>query len=198
MMRRAIGIAAALLLPFDAQITSLLAPSPQDRRVEGGDERVADTVLINGRILTVDAKDTVAEAVAVTNGKIAAVGSNVAVRRLIGKNTQVLDLHGRTATPGLIDTHAHFDLTRLLYDLDLSDPVLKSIEDVVQRVRDRAATLKPGEWVRGKGWEEGRLLERRHIAASDLDRVSPNNPVYLEHSSPRLAVVNSYKLRLAG
>jgi predicted amidohydrolase YtcJ len=198
MMRRAICSAAILLLPFVAQITSLLAPVPQDRRVEGGDGRLADTVLINGRILTVDAEDTVAEAVAVTNGKIAAVGSNVVVRRLIGKNTQVLDLHGRTATPGLIDTHAHFDMTRLLYDLDLSDPALKSIEDVVQRVKERAATLKPGEWVRGKGWEEGRLRERRHIAASDLDGVSPNNPVYLEHSSPRVAVVNSYALRLAG
>jgi cytosine/adenosine deaminase-related metal-dependent hydrolase len=82
MMRRAICSAAILLLPFVAQITSLLAPVPQDRRVEGGDGRLADTVLINGRILTVDAEDTVAEAVAVTNGKIAAVGSNVDGRRL--------------------------------------------------------------------------------------------------------------------
>jgi predicted amidohydrolase YtcJ len=197
-MARVIRTPAALLLLFSAHAALVPARPAQATKLEGSDGQVADTVLFNGRIRTVDAEDTVTEAVAITNGKIAAVGSNAAVRRRIGKSTQVVDLHGRTATPGLIDTHAHFDMTRLLYDLDLSDPSLKSIEDIVQSVKKRAAGLNPGEWVRGKGWDDSRLTERRYIYASDLDRVSPNNPVYLESSSPRLAAVNTYALQLSG
>jgi predicted amidohydrolase YtcJ len=135
----------------------------------------ADLILINGKILTVDPKDSIAEAVAISSGKIIAVGSNQDVKKLAAKNAQVIDLHGRTATPGLIDSHCHFQEAAVLYDVEVSDPSIKQIADVLKRVEKKVASLKPGQWVRGSGWDEGKFAELRYIYASDLDRVAPNN-----------------------
>jgi predicted amidohydrolase YtcJ len=156
-----------------------------------------DLVLINGKIITVDSKDTIAQAVAITGGKIVAVGTNDAVRKAAAKDARIVDLHGRTATPGLIDTHAHFQEVDALYSIDLSDPAIHKIDDVLDRVRAKVATLKPGEWVRGSGWDEGKFAERRYLWASDLDKVAPGNPVYLTHTTGHYGVANSYALRLA-
>ncbi len=158
----------------------------------------ADTVLIHGTILTVDAKDSVAQALAIRDGGIIAVGTDAQVMKLAGKATRIVDLHGRTATPGMIDTHSHYAEAgaRDLFQLKLEDAV--SIADVVARVKARVALAKPGEWVRGVGWDEGKLAERRYIHASDLDAVSPNNPVLLIHTTLHYATANSYALKLAG
>lgn len=155
----------------------------------------ADLVLINGTILTVDANDTVAQAVAVAGGKIVAVGSTDAVRARIGGSTQVIDLRGRTATPGLIDAHVHFSEADALFSVDLSDAA--SMADVLARVRAQVAKTKPGEWVRGRGWDEGKLAERRYIVAADLDNVAPDNPVWLMHTTGHYGVANSYALKLS-
>jgi predicted amidohydrolase YtcJ len=155
----------------------------------------ADLVLINGTILTVDANDTVAQAVAVTGGKIVAVGSTDAVRSRVGAGTEVIDLRGRTATPGLIDTHVHFSEVDALYSVELSEAA--TIADVLTRVGDQVARTKPGEWVRGRGWDEGKLAERRYITAADLDKVAPDNPVWLMHTTGHYGVANSYALKLS-
>ncbi len=157
----------------------------------------ADLVLINGTILTVDAKDSTAEALAIRDGKIIAVGSKQQILTLTGPQTQVLDLHGRTATPGLIDTHGHYQDAGVdeLYNVRLSDAT--SIAEIVRRVQAKVATAKPGEWIRGAGWDEGKLAENRYVYASDLDKVSPNNPVWLQNTTGHYSAVNSYALRLA-
>src|SRR4030095_15502514 len=80
----------------------------------------SDLVLINGKIITVDAHDSVTQAIAIHDGKIVAVGTNEEIRKLSSKGARVIDLHGRTATPGLIDTHCHFDATDELYAINLS------------------------------------------------------------------------------
>jgi predicted amidohydrolase YtcJ len=157
----------------------------------------ADLALVNGRVLTVDAADSIAQAVAIAGEKIVVVGSNDVVRARIGAQTDVTDLHGRAATPGLIDTHVHFSEAAALFTVDLSDPAIKSMDQVRQRVAARVATAKPGDWVTGNGWDEGKLLERRYITAADLDKVSPNNPVWLEHTTGHYGVANSYALKLA-
>jgi hypothetical protein len=153
---------------------------------------------VNGHILTVDARDSVAEAVAVSSGKIVAVGSNAEVRKLAAKDARVIDLHGRTATPGLIDTHAHFQEAAVLYDVELSDPSIREIGDVTKRVRQKVAGMRPGEWVRGSGWDEGKFSELRYIYAADLDKVAPDNPVWLEHTTGHYGTANSAALKLAG
>ena len=156
-----------------------------------------DLILIHGKILTVDAKDSIVEAVAIAKGKIIAVGSTADIQRRAGPTTRVVDLHGLTATPGLIDTHGHFADGGVdeMFHVILSD--VQRVSDAVDKVREKAATLKPGEWLVGAGWDEGKLAERRYLLASDLDKVTPNNPVWLMHTTGHYGVANSYALKLA-
>ena len=155
----------------------------------------SDLILINGKIITVDAYDSVAQAIAIHNGKIVAVGTNGEMRKRAPRSARVIDLHGRTATPGLIDTHCHFDETDALYAIDLSK--IKSVAEAVELVRQRVVTAKPGEWIQGAGWDEGKLSDHRYINAADLDKVAPDYPVWLTHTTGHYGVANSYALRLA-
>jgi predicted amidohydrolase YtcJ len=155
----------------------------------------SDLILINGKIITVDAHDSIAQAVAIHDGKIVAVGSNEEIRKRAPQSARVIDLHGLTATPGLIDTHCHFDATDELYAINLSS--VKSVAEAVELVRKKVAATKRGEWIQGAGWDEGKLIERRYITAADLDKVSPDNPVWLTHTTGHYGVANSAALRLA-
>jgi predicted amidohydrolase YtcJ len=162
------------------------------------DEHIApDTVLINGTILTVDGEDSIAEALAIQGEKVIAIGTNVAIKKLIGRSTRIVDLRGATATPGLIDSHCHFSGSGMLYTLDLSYPSVKSITEVVGMVKAHVESLGPDAWIRGRGWDEGKLSELRYIYASDLDPVSPENPVWLGHTMGHYGVANSVALKLA-
>ncbi|HEX4151624.1 MAG TPA: amidohydrolase [Steroidobacteraceae bacterium] len=156
-----------------------------------------DLVLFHGTILTVDARDSTARALAVHAGKIVAVGSDAEILRLAGPHTRRIDLHGRTATPGLIDSHAHIAAGGVaeLYDVQLSD--VTTVAEAVRRVREGISRLKPGEWLQGDGWDEGKLAEHRYLLAADLDAVSPDNPVWLNHTTGHYGVANSAALRLA-
>jgi len=160
--------------------------------------RPADLVLTNGKILTVDSRDSIAQAVAIGNRTITAVGSAADVRAFVGPQTRVIDLRGRAVTPGLIDSHVHFSEAASLYTIDLGDGTAHNMADVLRRVADRVKAAKPGEWVQGRGWDEGKLSERRYVTAADLDRVSPDNPVWLTQTTGHYGVANSAALRLAG
>jgi predicted amidohydrolase YtcJ len=156
-----------------------------------------ELVLLHGRILTVDSKDSIAQALAIRDGKIIAVGSDQAISSLIGAHTRRIDLAGRTATPGLIDSHAHIADAGMiaLYHVELSDAA--SVAEVVRRVQAGVARLKPGEWLQGDGWDEAKLTERRYVVAADLDPVSAQNPVWLLHTTGHYGAANSAALRLA-
>ena len=153
----------------------------------------ADTVLLNGTVITVDPRDSIAEAVAIADGKIVFVGSTAEARSRVGDKTQVIDLAGRTATPGLIDTHVHF--SEPADNLDLGDA--RSMDEVIRRVRAFAERVPAGQWVRGGGWDEGKLAERRYITAADLDKASPDRPIYLTHTTGHYGVANSLALKLS-
>ena len=159
----------------------------------------ADLLLIHGHILTVDAQDSVAQAVAIRHGVIVKVGSDAEILAFAGNapGIRTIDLHGHTATPGLIDTHAHIAEGGVneLYGVKLSDAT--SVAEIVARVKAKVALVKPGEWITGSGWDEGKLAERRYVVATDLDAVSPSNPVWLVHTTGHYGVANSAALKLA-
>jgi predicted amidohydrolase YtcJ len=186
------------LCPFPLALTIALMFGPCACAQPETSASFADMVLVHGKILTVDDKDTIAEGLAIRQGKIVSVGSDSEILKSVGPATKVIDLHGKTATPGLIDTHGHFadGGTSELYHVDLSDAA--SIQDVLLRVKTKIVTLKPGEWLIGDGWDEGKLAERRYVYAADLDKVSPANPVWLLHTTGHYGAANSLALKLAG
>ena len=157
----------------------------------------ADLILLHGHILTVDATDSVAQALAIRNGVILKAGTDAEIQALAAPNAKVIDLHGRTATPGLIDTHAHIagGGVEELYGVTLSDA--KSIAEIQTRVHAKVALVKSGEWITGSGWDEGKLAEHRYPTAADLDQAAPNNPVWLMHTTGHYGVANSLALKLA-
>jgi predicted amidohydrolase YtcJ len=156
-----------------------------------------ELILFHGRIITVDSHDSIAQGVAIRDGRIIAIGTDRDVLRLAGAATRRIDLRGRTATPGLIDSHAHIADAGVeqLYHVHLSDAA--SVAEVIRRVQAGIAGLKPGEWLQGDGWDEGKLAERRYVLAADLDRISAQNPVWLMHTTGHYGVANSQALRLA-
>jgi predicted amidohydrolase YtcJ len=158
----------------------------------------ADVVLMHGRIITVDPKDHVVEALAISRGKVIELGSNGVIQKLIGPDTRVIDLAGRAATPGLIDAHAHVVDSGLadLFEIKLSDT--RSIQEILDRVAQRTTSARADEWIVGSGWDEGKLAEHRYPTAAELDRASPNNPVWLNNTTGHFGVANTRGLKLAG
>jgi hypothetical protein len=166
----------------------------------GAQQPRANLILVNGRVLTVDAADRVVQAVGIAGNRIVAVGTTAEVERAAAPNAQRIDLAGRTVTPGLLDAHIHFSGggADRIYVLDLSYPNVKRIADVAAAVRAKAAAVAKGTWIQGRGWDEGKLAERRVITAKDLDAASPDNPVVLTQTTGHYVVANSVALRLAG
>jgi len=160
----------------------------------------ADLILAGGPVITLDSESRVAEAVAVRGDRVVAVGTAAGIEALAGPGTQRVDLAGRAVTPGLMDAHVHFASggASRLYRLDLSYPNVESIGDVQRLVAAQAERAGEGEWVRGGGWDEGKLDELRYIYASDLDAVVPERPVWLSHTMGHYGVANSLALQMAG
>jgi predicted amidohydrolase YtcJ len=160
-------------------------------------EKPADLVLRHGVVLTVDAKDRVARALAIRDGRIVAVGSDSVVTPLIGPKTRVVDLAGRTATPGLIDTHAHLlgGGADEIYKIDLKRTA--SMTELLATVKARADAAAPGDWVLGHGWNEGVLAEHHPPTLAELNAVSNGHPILLENITHHYAVVNSAALAIA-
>ena len=164
-----------------------------------GAQPPADLVLVNGKVITVDPQDSIVEAVAISQGKIIKVGANSEVQVLIDQNTEVVDLKGKTVTPGLIDSHCHIGGGYPeKYYLDLRPGKADSIDEIVRLVAKKVEETPKGEWVLGFGWFPAYWSERRLPNRFDLDPVSPDNPVFLTDMSGWYGWVNSYALRLAG
>jgi predicted amidohydrolase YtcJ len=156
----------------------------------------ADLVLEHGVILTVDGQDHIVQALAIKDGRLLALGSDGDIAGLVGPKTRVIDLAGKTATPGLIDTHAHILHGGLidLYQIDLSQTA--SVSAILDLVRARAKSMPPGQWIIGEGWNEGVIAEHRPPSLAELDAVSDGHPVQLRHVSGHFVMVNSVVLKL--
>lgn len=150
--------------------------------------------LINGRFTTLDPNQPQVTAVAVRNGRIWAMGRDEDIKQLGG---EVVDLDGRTVTPGLVDAHVHFEGFSLsLLEIDLMDTT--SLDDALGRIQARYETLEDGEWLRGRGWTQADWTSHQFPTAADLDNISPDKPAYLRHRSGHAAWANSVALKVAG
>lgn len=162
---------------------------------------VGNIVFINGHIITLDEQDRIAEAVAVEDGIIVAVGSNADVKPFIDKDFKVLDLQGKTMTPGFIDAHGHFPGSGLKeIEVDLNSPPIGQITTIEQlkfALGEKLETTKSDGWVSGFGYDDTLLQEHRHPTRLDLDEVSTETPIFIRHISGHLAVVNSAALAIA-
>ena len=171
-----------------------------------------DKILVNGHIITVDKNFRIAEAVAIRDGRFIAIGSNKAIESLADPNVEVIDLKGRTVVPGFIDGHAHMDREGLKFILPSLDGV-RSIDDILEVIKQEVEKKKPGEWIvtmpigdyPNYAGGSDLLKEKRYPTRWDLDRVAPDNPVYIKGiwfywsgKPPIVSIANSYALKLAG
>ena len=155
----------------------------------------ADMLLVNGTVLTLDAQNTVAGAVAIRGNRIAAVGTSADLRSRFDSDT-VIDLEGKTVVPGFIDAHAHISgLGQLMQSVILVGT--SSPEEIVGLVRARTREVAPGAWIHGRGWDQNRWENKEFPSASQLDAVSPDHPVVLIRIDGHAIWVNTRALELA-
>lgn len=158
---------------------------------------VADTILVNGNIATMDSSRSRVKALAIKEGRILLTGSDSDVRALSGESTRIIDLTGRTVTPGLIDAHCHLSACGMygtIY-IDINFPAVKTLAEMQARVAEGVANTPPGEWVVAGGWVS---YEGRYPNKHDIDSITTNHPVMLINQGGHMAAVNSYALELAG
>jgi len=162
-----------------------------------------DVILYNATVLPLTDDGQTAEAVAITGDRITAVGPKADILAMANADTQRTDLNGGTVLPGFIDAHGHFPSSGLIakYFVDLNSPpigAMKSIDDIVAALADRATNTPKGEWIQGRGYDDTLVAEMRHPTRWDLDRASTDHPIYIGHISGHLSVGNSLALELAG
>ncbi|HET89840.1 MAG TPA: amidohydrolase [Chloroflexi bacterium] len=163
---------------------------------------LADQLLVNGRIYTLDAQFPRASAIALAGDRVLAVGEDGAtnagrdLRALLSPGGTVRDLGGRCMLPGLTDSHIHFTRYALgLRQVDLTGTA--TLDEMLHLVAQRARETEPGRWILGRGWDQERWPEHRFPTAADLDRAAPDHPVRLIAKSGHALVANSRALRLA-
>ncbi|MBE9538136.1 MAG: amidohydrolase [Proteobacteria bacterium] len=162
----------------------------------------AHQVFINGNVLTMDAENSIVEALSVRGDKIEALGSAEEIMRLVNDETVVTNLRGRTLMPGFIDAHGHFPGSSLaVINADLNSPPIgtrETIGDVIDALKVQAQKTPPGEWVIGMGYDDTLLAEKRHPTREDLDQVSTEHPVVALHISGHMVVANTAALAAEG
>src|SRR6266702_7123868 len=144
--------------------------------------QTADTVLFNGKILTVDKDFSVREALALGRGRILATGSSAAMKKLAGDKTRLIDLGGRTVIPGLTDGHIHGIRAALTFGTEVNWIGVPSLKEALEKIRAAAKQQKPGSWiVVAGGWTEEQFAERRRPTPAEVTEAAPDNPVYIQH-----------------
>jgi predicted amidohydrolase YtcJ len=169
---------------------SALSPAPRNLQP-------ADLVFKNANVYTASDRQPRAEAVAVAGDRIVFVGSNADAQNYVGKNTRVIDLHGQTMLPGLTDAHHHLSGVGFR-EMTLNLEGITSLEEFLAKIKARVDQKQPGEWVTGRGWIETFWKPPVFPTRWDLDKVAPNNPVFLDRADGHGAVANSAALKIAG
>lgn len=163
----------------------------------------ADLVLLNGEIVTLNEAMPEAEAIAVKSDTIMAIGKTVYIKNFIGNSTKVIDLNGKLAIPGFIDSHAHFlSIGEAKMNLDLNDA--KNWPEIVAKVAEAALKVRPGQWIVGRGWNQEKWNPpvSQNVDGfpinNELNNATPLNPVMLIHASGHALIANKLAMKLAG
>jgi len=155
--------------------------------------------LTNGNVITIDERNPRAQAVYIVGERIVKVGSDGEIGGLIDEATDVIDLEGRTVVPGFVDCHAHpMGFGQSLMNVNCCTPPMRSIEDIVESIREAVEEKGEGEWILGRGYDDFKLAEKRHPNRWDLDSAAPDNPVIITRLCGHISVVNSLALELVG
>lgn len=158
----------------------------------------ADTVLTGGKVFLGPGLGF-AEAVAVFGGRVLATGSSAGIAALAGPRTTRVDLAGRLAVPGLNDAHQHMMSVGMgTFEVNLKRDDIRSVDDVLAAIKSKVDEVGPGNWVFGRGYDHFQLDVKRHPLREELDRVAPDNPVYIKRTCGHMGVANSRALELAG
>ncbi|RDI60033.1 amidohydrolase [Microvirga subterranea] len=158
----------------------------------------ADVVLQNGPIWC-GREEGIAEALAIWQGRVLAVGRRDEIASLIGPGTRVIDLDGRLATPGLNDSHLHLVSLGLTMDwVDATPSAAPTLDALLSGIRARAAKTRPGEWILARGYDQTKLDVKRHPHRTELDEAAPDNPVMVVRTCGHVSICNSRALELAG
>jgi predicted amidohydrolase YtcJ len=155
-----------------------------------------DLIFVNGNIYTVNEKQPHAEAIAVKKDRIALVGSNEDAKKLASDKTRIIDLRGHTVVPGMTDSHCHiFGIGEREMNLNLEGT--STLEDFLAKVKDRVAQTERGKWIIGRGWIETFWKPPQFPSHIDLDKIAPDNPVFLTRADGHAAIANSVALKIA-
>lgn len=170
--------------------------------VDAASAETADSVYVNGTVITMDSDDNIVEAVAVKDGRIVAAASNQQILRLVDKDTKVIDLSGKFVLPGFYAAHDHLPGagTAALFKVDLNSPPIgkiRNMTELIAALKARADNTSEGKWVVGRGYDDTLLAEKRHPTRVDLDKVSTVHPIWIQHTSGHLGVANSLALKMA-
>ncbi len=162
-------------------------------------EEMEKKVYINCSVITMNPEAPEASGFGIIGDRFQIVGSDAEVLSWAGKKVEVVDLGGKTVVPGLIEGHNHMShYATSLSQLDCSTTSNKSIQDIQIQIAKRVETLEPGQWVRGFGFDDTLIAEKRHINRTDLDEASPENPIFISHVSGHMAYANSLALEIGG
>ncbi|UII30015.1 amidohydrolase [Fulvivirga ulvae] len=186
-----------ILVVYLLSLLSVFSCSRQEGKM------IADTIIMGGAIYTMDLDQPKVEAVAVRGDKIIFAGLVKDAEKLKGDSTQVIDLEGRTMTPGFIEGHGHFmGLGYNELNLNLLD--VKSYDELVERVKEAVSRARPGQWITGRGWHQSKWtpapdpLVKGFQTHLKLSAVSPDNPVFLRHASGHAGFANAKAMEMAG
>src|SRR2546423_10618138 len=160
------------------------------------DAETAETIFINGNIYTVNEKEPHAEAVAIKGDRIIVVGANADAEKLRGDKTRIVDLAGKTVMPGFTDSHCHiFGIGEREMTLNLEGTNTR--DDFLAKVKERVGQTERDKWITGRGWIETFWKPSQFPTRADLDKIAPDNPVFLTRADGHAAVVNSIAMKLA-
>jgi predicted amidohydrolase YtcJ len=164
-----------------------------------GFQMILDKIVVNANVLTMNSKAPLGTAFGICRDRFQAVGSEDEIQPLAGKNTEIIDLGGKTVVPGFIESHNHMSMyAATLLQADCSPSSNRNIADVKANIRQLAEETAPNQWVKGWGYDDTLIAEKRHLTRLDLDEASRQHPVFILHISAHLAYANSKALEIAG